>query len=87
MKLFRITCDEATMICDKSQYGESTFFERLKLQIHFLGCKICRRYTKQNNLLTRVYKNEASRCKSEEQKCMNHEDKEKLKKELEKFSL
>ncbi len=87
MKLFNITCDEATMICDKSQYGESTFLERMKLQFHFLGCKICRLYTKQNNLLTRIYKNEAADCKNGERKCMNHEDKEKLKKELENFSL
>lgn len=54
MSKFKLTCDEATTICDKSQYGKATFKELVKLQFHFLGCKICALYTKQNTLLSRV---------------------------------
>ncbi len=86
MRLFGITCDEATMICDKSQYKESTLLERFKLQLHFLTCKNCKEYVKQNNLLTRVFKNEATLCKDHNH-CMSAEDKEKLQKELENFKL
>ncbi|MDG1803690.1 hypothetical protein [Flavicella sp.] len=54
MAKFKITCDEATTICDKSQYGKATIMEIIKLRIHFLGCKLCSIYTKQNNLLSKI---------------------------------
>jgi hypothetical protein len=86
-KKLQITCDEATTICDKNQYGEATFMEKLKLQIHFMKCPICPQYTKQNNLLTKVYKTKA---KSEQTQtaslCMSDEEKEKLRREFEKFN-
>lgn len=53
---FKITCDEATTICDKSQYNQATFFELVKLNLHFLGCKICKMYSKQNGLMSRILK-------------------------------
>jgi hypothetical protein len=53
-KLF-ISCDQATTICDKNQYGEATVLDKLKLGLHFLRCKICKMYTKQNALLSRVF--------------------------------
>ena len=54
MAKFKITCDEATTICDKSQYGKATILEIIKLKFHFLGCKICTIYTKQNTLISKV---------------------------------
>lgn len=54
MSKLKITCDEATTICDKSQYGKATFFEIIKLRIHFFGCKICSLYTKQNTLISKI---------------------------------
>ena len=36
MAKFKITCDEATTICDKSQYGKATILEIIKLKFHFL---------------------------------------------------
>ena len=85
-KSLKITCDEATTICDKSQYGASTILDKLKLNIHFLGCKICSLYTKQNNTLTKMYKVYAKNCK-ETKVCMSKEDKDTLKKELEKINI
>jgi hypothetical protein len=86
-KKLKITCDEATTICDKNQYGEATFKEKLKLQLHFLRCKICYLYTKQNTLLTKMYKNKSKSDKEQKSTlCMSHEEKEKLRKELEKRS-
>jgi hypothetical protein len=83
-KNLRITCDEATTLCDKNQYGEATLMEKVKLNIHFIRCKICFTYTKQNMTLTKIYKGHASSCKDLKH-CMSAEDKEALKKELEKI--
>ena len=85
MKLFGLTCDEATTICDKSQYNESTFWEKVKLNIHFVLCKICRLYTKQNNFLTVLINgNKESLC-SNERHSLSEQEKERFKKELEKY--
>ncbi|OAD46431.1 hypothetical protein [Polaribacter atrinae] len=83
-KNLKITCDEATTICDKSQYGAATLGEKVKLSIHFLRCKICSLYTKQNNTLTKVYKGHAKSCKTTN-RCLSKEEKEALKIELNKI--
>ena len=49
-----ITCNEATAICNKNQYKEASFFEKMKLSIHLFLCKKCGMYTKQNTTLTKV---------------------------------
>lgn len=50
----KISCDEATQICDKSQYGEATLWEKIKLNLHLLLCHHCKTYTKQNTLITKI---------------------------------
>jgi hypothetical protein len=35
-----ISCQEAKHICDKSQYDEATGWERLKLGIRLIWCKL-----------------------------------------------
>ncbi len=53
-KKIMITCDEATSICDKNQYGEASLSEKFKLNIHLLLCKHCRTYSMQNNYITKL---------------------------------
>ncbi len=55
-KLF-IPCHEAQHVCDKSQYNESSFLEKIKLNIHLLFCKACQKYTSNNIKLTKMMKN------------------------------
>jgi predicted anti-sigma-YlaC factor YlaD len=87
-KKFKITCDEATTICDKNQYGEATFTDKLKLQLHILTCKICAQYSEQNALLTKIYKRKAKSDQTQTSSlCMSSEEKERLRKELENFSV
>ena len=87
MGLFKISCDDATVICDKSQYKESTLLEKLTLMIHFISCKMCRLYTKRNNFLTAlVNSNKESLC-NEPKKGFNEKEKENLKKNLENYTL
>ncbi|MEH6536412.1 MAG: hypothetical protein V7719_08480 [Psychroserpens sp.] len=49
-----IPCQEANHVCDKTQYKESTLWEKIKLNIHLLYCKACRKYTKRNTTLTQL---------------------------------
>ena len=81
----KLSCDEATAICDKSQYGEINIRDRIKLVFHFFLCKKCRLYTKQNSVLSKCYKNyqefekKKQCCLSDgEKECMNEKLKEKL---------
>lgn len=57
-----ITCEEAQHICDKSQYGEATFWEKIKLNIRLSWCKITRAYTKRNKTLTKTMKSSKVDC-------------------------
>lgn len=80
-KNFKISCDEATTICDKNQYGEATLLDKIKLNIHFLTCKICALYTKQNTKLTSIYTGYSNQCKHI-QHTLNNSEKEELKKKF-----
>ncbi len=47
-----ISCDEAKHICDKSQYGEASFWEKVKLNLRLSWCRVTQAYTKKNRKLT-----------------------------------
>lgn len=79
-----ISCDEATTICDKSQYGEATFFEKMTLQLHFLRCKLCALYSRQNNLLTKLYQQKAHEERRKNH-CLSDAEKKDLREKLEKM--
>ena len=55
MKMF-IKCDEANHTCDKTQYNDATFWEKIKLNIHLAYCAVCRKYTARNRKLTKAFK-------------------------------
>jgi len=75
-KLF-IDCEEAKLICDKSQYNESTWWDRFRLNIRFIYCNITRAYVKRNQKLTKLVNNK-------DVNCMDAEKKQELKKVFEK---
>jgi hypothetical protein len=79
-----ITCDEATTICDKSQYNEASFAEKIKLNLHFLSCKICRLYTRQNKRMSDLFKIQSLDCKSRIN-LLSKAEKDGFKKELKQF--
>ncbi len=49
-----IKCKEASHICDKSQYEESSYAERLLMRMHQWMCRVCRRHSAENAKLTEV---------------------------------
>lgn len=58
-KKMKITdsCDEANHVCDKAQYKEASLWEKLKLYMHLIYCKTCRKYSKNNkNLSNTIHK-------------------------------
>lgn len=80
----KITCDEATTICDKNQYNEASLWEKIKLIIHSLTCKYCRSYSAQNNILTKVIGNHLKPCNVADN--LTKDEKEVIKLNLEKKS-
>ena len=78
-KLF-INWDEATTICDKSQYGEASLLERIRLTLHLALCKDCKKYTKQNNLMSDIFNRFATPCEGSDE--MPDKDKQDLETKL-----
>lgn len=68
----KLSCDQATTICDKSQYGEVTLFEKIKLNLHIFLCKKCGKYTKQNIVMSKCYQKHSKLEK--DKKCSLSED-------------
>ena len=77
---FMISCDEATAICDKNQYNEATLSEKISLSYHLFICKYCKKYTKQNNLMSQIFGKYLTPCDGSEK--MSDEAKEELKKNV-----
>jgi hypothetical protein len=74
MGRFFISCDEATAICDKSQYKESSFSSRLKLTVHMLLCKVCKCYSSQNIIMSKMFGNHSKdACKKD--RCLTDQEK------------
>lgn len=63
---FNMNCDEATTICDKNQYGEASFIEKIRLTFHLVFCKYCKAYTRQNNLMTKLFGKYLTPCDGSE---------------------
>ncbi len=51
----KLTCDEATKICDKNQYKEAPLWEKIKLSVHLFLCNKCGLYSKQNGVMSTCY--------------------------------
>ena len=49
-----ISCDEAAIICSKTQYREAGFWERLQLRMHLLICKTCPSFSRKNRQLSNL---------------------------------
>ncbi len=64
----KLECREANHICDKNQYREASFWEKVKLTIHLIYCRACRKYTQRNNKLTNAIKHPKVRSVSPSEK-------------------
>ena len=64
----KLECHEANHICDKNQYREASFWEKVKLTVHLIYCRACRKYTQRNNKLTKAVKDPKVRSVSASEK-------------------
>lgn len=74
MKLF-LKCEDANHSCDKNQYKEATFWEKVKLNVHLVYCAACRKYSARNGKLSKAMHNG-------DVKTMPKKDKAQLKEQL-----
>ena len=70
-----ISCEQAAIICNKTQYREATFVEKMKLRFHLFMCKTCSKFTKQNTQLTTL-------CQKADLHSLSESEKAKMKMEL-----
>ena len=77
-----IPCDEANHVCDKTQYKEATLWEKIKLNIHLIYCRACRKYTKNNTILSKTIKISNIECLDKKCKDAMKKDFEKVLKEV-----
>ena len=68
-------CENANHVCDKGQYKEASFLERIKLTIHLIYCSACRKYSARNNKLSNA-------LKTSDLKTISKEDKNGIKEKL-----
>jgi len=61
-------CQEANHVCDKSQYNEAGFWEKIRLTIHLIYCRACRKYSSQNKKLTKTIANSDLKSISQDDK-------------------
>lgn len=61
-RLFIISKEEAFHICDKSQYRESTLWEKVRLSFRYLWCRTTRLYVNRNTKLTKALKSSNLEC-------------------------
>ncbi|VAV83802.1 hypothetical protein MNBD_BACTEROID02-448 [hydrothermal vent metagenome] len=79
-KKLMISCDEATAICDKNQYGEASRWDKFRLSFHLLLCKHCKGYSEQNHIVTKLLGKYLNTCDGS--KHLTEAEKEELSKNL-----
>ncbi len=70
-----ISCEKAAIICNKAQYNEATFMEKMKLRFHLLMCRTCSKFTKKNTEFTTL-------CEKANLQSLGEEEKLKMKEQL-----
>ncbi len=71
----KISCEQASTICNKSQYQEASFWEIQKLKLHILMCKTCAKFSRKNTALT-------SLCDKAGLNILSENDKDEMRKKL-----
>jgi len=70
-----ISCEKASIICNKAQYEEATFIEKIRLRFHLLWCKTCSKFTRQNTDFTTL-------CDKAKLQGLSEQEKLKMKEQL-----
>lgn len=71
-----ISCEEAIHICDKAQYDEASWWEKIELKIRISWCHITKDYAQKNMRLS-------SFIKQHKVECLQRKERKQLQKEFE----
>lgn len=83
LRLFKISLEDALHICDKSQYYESSSWEKALLKFRCLWCANTRHYVDRNNKLTKTLKVSKLECLNDsERKLLEERLREQLKNKM-----
>ncbi len=77
-----LSCDTATYLITRSEYGTISPVKKMQLSMHLAGCKYCRRFAEQSKYISaqlKKVKNPANQSVS-----LTNEQKDKLKTAIEK---
>ncbi|MBM1106075.1 hypothetical protein JQC67_08010 [Aurantibacter crassamenti] len=67
------SCEKAAVICNKAQYNEASFLDKLKLRFHLFACKNCTVHSEKNAKLTSICEKAKLRSLSEQEKVLMKE--------------
>lgn len=73
-------CDDALVACDKNQYENLNFWNKLRLKIHLFYCDYCRGYSRRNQKLSELFRKAG--IKTKKYKTLDTSTKDELKKKL-----
>ena len=71
----KTSCEKAVELCTKSQYGEVSWWQTMKLKFHLFYCKNCSEFSEKNTKFT-------SLCEAADIKTLDSSEKEALKEAL-----
>lgn len=49
-----ISCEQASRVCDKAQYKEASFWQKILMKLHHVLCAMCRIQSVRNKKLTKA---------------------------------
>ena len=73
-----ISCEKAADFCNKKQYNEATWIQRMQLSFHLIVCKACAGFSSKNTQLTEL-------CSKAKYRALPEVDKQRMKAHLQKI--
>ena len=56
-EIFKMNCQQATLLCEKKFEGKISLLERIGVWLHFAHCSLCRLFIKQTEIISSETKN------------------------------
>ena len=66
--LLGLKCEDAASYCNKAEYKEASFSDKVKLKVHLFFCKPCKDYNHKNHKLSQLIKKADLKSCTEEEK-------------------
>ncbi len=55
-EIFKMNCQQATLLCEKQSEGKITLLQRVGVWLHFAHCSLCRLFLKQTEIISKETK-------------------------------